>query len=565
MGLRRNYWLRLAIILGLGCFVWFMLIEKIDYRVASPDYMIEKLSQNFILEEDGSLRVSERLTYRIKQPFREIFRTIPYDEKTLYKNIEVKVEGVTPTLISAPENIRALNILVAFSDSALIIPPEDGIVIVLDISYTVEGLMEAGLDIAQIHLCESWDIPVRNIEAKFGFPLYFPLKSYFHPMTVKPVDDGFCLYLDKLNTGDPVEARFLFPLEYLDFMDENLISQADISRINIYTREESLTSKETLWGKLLPYFLIVLTISIFVAGFFFLGREPETGYDLLYEREPPTRDRPELINAVVKNLCGGVDGDGFTAVALSLYRRGIIEMNKNPSGKRVTSLTIKEGNYDDLPNSERTLLFLLKKYSVCNIFDFQMLKGKLLCSEKEARAFNAEAQAWKTFAMDEIYRNRYMDLRGYQLIKSYSVFLLIFSAVFKFFPIALTWGIPTYLPLAFWITGLVAFSLPRDIFGRWSPEGRLYYQRWQAFGAFLEDYSLISEAPPASTEIWEDYLIYATALGIANKVTRKMQGVIPQIVDPSKRYVNYLDIDIAIGLSNSFRMLISPVRSHRRW
>lgn len=536
-----------------------MLIEKIDYRTTYSNYLIENISQKFILNDDGSMRVNERLTYRIKEPFREIFRKIPYDDHTTYKNIEVKVEGLTPTLISAPENLKTLNILVVFSDSAMIIPPEDGMVITFDISYAVEGLMESGLDIAQIYLSESWDIPVRNVEIEFNFPLYFPLKSYFSPIIAIPIDNGYSLSIPNLNSGDSIEARFLFPLEYLDFMDPGLISQANISRFNIFSAENSIYSTKKLIENFLPAVIIILTILVFIGGFFFLGREPETGYDLLYEREPPTNDPPELINAVVKNLCGGVDGDGFTAVALSLYRKGILELNMNPKGNKVTSMTINNCNYDVLPDSERTLLFLLKKYSVCNIFDFQMVKEKLLGSEKEARVFNSEAQTWKTFAMDEIYRNKYMDLRGYKLIKCYSVILLIFSAIFKFFPTTFVWGIPLYMPLALWITGLVAFSLPRDIFGRWSPIGRLYYQRWVAFGTFLQDYSLIEDAPPGSIEIWEDYLIYATALGIADKVTGNMHGVVPQIVDSSKRYVNHLNMDMAIGLSKSFNLLITQV------
>ncbi len=41
------------------------------------------------------------------------------------------------------------------------------------------------------------------------------------------------------------------------------------------------------------------------------------------------------------------------------------------------------------------------------------------------------------------------------------------------------------------------------------------------------DFSLIKEYPPESIAIWNKYLVYATALGIADKVRKSMEMTLP--------------------------------------
>ncbi len=69
--------------------------------------------------------------------------------------------------------------------------------------------------------------------------------------------------------------------------------------------------------------------------------------------------------------------------------------------------------------------------------------------------------------------------------------------------------------------------LPRDIFGRWTKDGRTYYLRWKHFEKYLMDYSLIKEKPPESILIWKQYLVYGTSLGIAKHVIKAIKEVNP--------------------------------------
>lgn len=53
--------------------------------------------------------------------------------------------------------------------------------------------------------------------------------------------------------------------------------------------------------------------------------------------------------------------------------------------------------------------------------------------------------------------------------------------------------------------------------------------QWEALKRFLEDYSLLEEKEIPQLAIWEKYLVYATAFGIANKVIDQMKAKYPTV------------------------------------
>ena len=74
---------------------------------------------------------------------------------------------------------------------------------------------------------------------------------------------------------------------------------------------------------------------------------------------------------------------------------------------------------------------------------------------------------------------------------------------------------------------IVFAGLSKRYLGRWTPEGRLYYKRWNNFKKYLTDFSALKEHPPESIKIWDSYLVYATSLGVAEEVLHNMSLVVP--------------------------------------
>ncbi len=81
----------------------------------------------------------------------------------------------------------------------------------------------------------------------------------------------------------------------------------------------------------------------------------------------------------------------------------------------------------------------------------------------------------------------------------------------------------------FAIAGWVVWVIFRRVFGysgsalhrmwvRRTPKGALLHARWQAFRRYLNDFSRVEDSPPASLALWEQYLVYGIALGVAEQV-----------------------------------------------
>jgi len=75
---------------------------------------------------------------------------------------------------------------------------------------------------------------------------------------------------------------------------------------------------------------------------------------------------------------------------------------------------------------------------------------------------------------------------------------------------------------------ILSFILPQKIAGQWTTYGEEYDAKWHNFKKYIQDFSLIKEYPPESVKIWNKYLVYATALGVADAVRKAMELYLPR-------------------------------------
>ncbi len=62
---------------------------------------------------------------------------------------------------------------------------------------------------------------------------------------------------------------------------------------------------------------------------------------------------------------------------------------------------------------------------------------------------------------------------------------------------------------------------------------RLRVAKWAAFRRFLRKFSSLPDAPALAVIIWEKYLVYATALGVAHRVVHQVKAIVPEEQLPS--------------------------------
>ena len=97
--------------------------------------------------------------------------------------------------------------------------------------------------------------------------------------------------------------------------------------------------------------------------------------------------------------------------------------------------------------------------------------------------------------------------------EEYLYYLFIIISVFAMvFNMKLTMGIS----IIFFIT-YIFFKSPRH--SKFKQDD--YIWKWIAFKKYLEDYSMLSEQETNAIMIWEEYLVYAIALGVNKKIIKK--------------------------------------------
>jgi uncharacterized membrane protein len=85
-------------------------------------------------------------------------------------------------------------------------------------------------------------------------------------------------------------------------------------------------------------------------------------------------------------------------------------------------------------------------------------------------------------------------------------------------------------PLAGWLVpiGVLGWLVSSRVMRPHVSEGlKRRLAGWRAFHRFLETFSTLDEAPALAVVIWERYLVYAAALGVADEVEKQVRAIIP--------------------------------------
>jgi len=74
---------------------------------------------------------------------------------------------------------------------------------------------------------------------------------------------------------------------------------------------------------------------------------------------------------------------------------------------------------------------------------------------------------------------------------------------------------------------LIVLFMNRAVFSHWTEEGLLYVKQWQALRKYLTDFTLLSQNPPQALAMWDELLVYGTALGVAKQTLKNLRQLYP--------------------------------------
>ena len=511
-----------------GYLVWFY----------SSKYSIKSVDITQTLHNDGSLSVHEIIHVKMRKPFRGLFRYIPESRYVQLSDVNIWVDEVqNPDIQFVHLTDTSFHAQVWFKKSHEEIPAT-GQEYTLHVQYMATGVIESGADCSQIfrqYWSEGWDAPARNLTVTYHFPDHLiPDKIYTHPKA-SLTTDGNTIVLKKksLPPNRFGEIRFFYEnlLNVNHAVKNQGLKQAEVKRI------ESYYSSEWINKKIIPPIVYAIFISLIWILFRYLGKEPKIDYQGIYERELPTNDSPDFVNSVVKNLTKMVDRDGMAAVILDLYRKDYISFTpkEQPSGhfnheKNIIYFTDKKSN--DLPPTEEALYNLLKGYSENNQLNLKRLESTVSNNTNKAQEFNHNLNKYQETVRKQTKSRHFFSKTGYTISFIFGFIMIIAGFVMQFYITSfpneeLIVESNLYLAL-FLLTGSVLLFLPKEVFGQWTKEGLTFYHKWNNFEQFIDDMSLLNEHPPESVKIWEEYLVYATALGCADTVVDSLKNVIPE-------------------------------------
>ncbi len=427
------------------------------------------------------------------------------------------------------------------------------------IHYRIEQAVQRYADAAQFYwqAVEGDHAPIDRVRIRILLPRPSPglFKVFVHsrtePGTLRIAPDAESAEVEVWRVPETslVEVRVLldpagFPLAPLRSGETRESLLADERRQSQEATRQARVGLLTAGGSVL---LALGLVAAYVWTYLRYGREPAVPYEGLYEREPPRPVPPAVVSAILSQSRARPENlaRGFAATLLEAARLGYVEIEERESRGvlglvRDTDLVYRltdrgrallEGRPVEVGARERPLepfegevlhVVFRRAGSGGEVTSDQLEAwGKRMSGKKSN--FLRFAEGWGP-TLRGWFEERYFPLDDPTSEAARNVFVLVLLGV-VFLSFALWrpswWVLPAVVtPVGLLLMGLAAKGLPRR-----TPEAALEVKRWEAFRRFLADFSAIKDAGPLLLRLWETYLVYATALGVAEKLLENLKLV----------------------------------------
>ena len=216
-------------------------------------------------------------------------------------------------------------------------------------------------------------------------------------------------------------------------------------------------------------------------------------------------------------------GKIFSATLLNLDLKGYIDLRVEKEEKKKDKIYIKQLKEadDNVKKDEKEILEFIKKASkkkeeieIKQLENYISSHGSSIVKLIKRNQENIEKQLEQEGKIDLTQKTEYIDYSG--IAGVYYVFAIITLAFA--FPLA----------IVFLIDGILCSKIKKNC-NVLTQKGIDCKEKWKGLKKYMEDFSLLKEKEVPAIEVWEKYLVYATAFGIAEKVLKQLKTVYPNI------------------------------------
>ena len=537
----------------------FFIISIISF---SASFRISDLNVEAKLQKDGSMLVSEAVTYSIDEI------------NGVYFDIDAKGYGGINSLQVFEDNGINENNEISFKkvDSANYeVTENDGVyriklysknynnIRTFKFVYTLPDAIKVYDDVAQLNrkmVGQDWQQGISTVKVTIEIPVS---KNYDNskilvfghgPLTgeVDKIDNTVVYKLEDYYPGDFLEAHILMEPEIFSEFDKSkiihvnmkqelldmearLANEANTERnraIKIKKGMQILSNnpktilgtEASIWAVLMYYIHIV-----------FKRKNKSRNKEVKYLRDLPDDSSPALVGGIMTK---NVNDNEILATIVDLIRKKVLTLETSDK-KTIITLT---GSTETLSDQEKALIDIyINDFGDGKSLDLKSFGFFHKVPMSTARKF----EKWSSYITNEINRKGLVyEHIGYGATGLLSLFSTLFT--FGGFVITGLTGNPIFM-LSFPLGITLSFSKTSAK----CPSKKLAetINKWQAFKNFLSDYSQLEEAKITSIHLWEQYFVYAIALGVSDKVV--------------KAYRKALDMGIIKDVDGMTNLAYSPI------
>lgn len=513
----------------------FLFLSAAVFSFSIDDYYTQTT-----VEKNGDIHIYEKITFTLEKKYNEGYRSVRKEDFDTLDNIvinSIKVNGqeITP--------IKSLN----GRNAEIIWRKTYAGKNIVELDYILKDRVQLYDDFAKVcfeHYGANWPVEAYQFKSVTQLPEETREKDmHFEVYSSKKGD----AYIDDLSVI--IEMQNVPPENYIGgcyLFDKNAttttktVSGSAYSILQnertAYGSETILAAEEKVSSALVCFPVLFIAIAV-AAGFFINEKNRKKLPEILM---PPEKEEPAAVSVLIRNEY--LEKELLAATIIDLINSNIIEIMELE----------KPGAKGEEIKRERTILFLRKKPDNLKpvekaVIEMIFYKSKEVDLDKMAEEFNAikdRGDAKSTPIeknMDEFKKeiNAIIDSRGMTKLKNAKKDKMGWAgAVVIFLPLAVIFcGILDYAIRKIALESLLdktAFGL--GFFGTIAataysvkkytepepPKGMEdKFYKWDSFARAVQS-SRLKEYPPASAVIWGEILVYATALGMADKVNKHL-------------------------------------------
>ena len=245
-----------------------------------------------------------------------------------------------------------------------------------------------------------------------------------------------------------------------------------------------------------------------------------------YLRELPDNSSPALVGGFMTN---SINDNEILATIVDLVRRKVLTLENSDKN----AIIIQTGSTENLSAQEKAIVDIY-------INDFGDGKSLDLKSfgffQKVPMSVARKFEKWRAMIQSEMSRKN-LTYQGLGCLGV--IFFAFFPMIFTFAGLVIGMITGNKMFLLIVAMGIILFiSGARAKYPR--KELAEAKDKWQAFKNFLSDYSQLEEAKITSVHLWEQYFVYAVALGVSDKVVKAYKKALDMGVVSDVQGVNSL-------------------------